>query len=225
MPENTAIEIKDGTLVIANSAFSGYRNLISVTIPNSVTIIGKRAFKDCSGLTSLPIGNGVTSIGEEAFYCCYGISSVTIPNSVTTIGENAFYCCHMTTVIIPTSVTSIGDDAFCMCRNLTSVVSYIKEPFATNSFYIYYDATLYVPKGTYDKYKNTYSWNKYKTIKEIGDANSDGNVDEMDMIAIANHIMGETLEDFDEKAADMNGDQKIDVADIVELINQLAPKD
>ncbi|MBP3750215.1 MAG: leucine-rich repeat domain-containing protein, partial [Prevotella sp.] len=60
MPENTSITIKDGTLVIAESAFQDRSGLTSVTIPNSVTSIGKRAFYGCSGLTSVTIGTGVT---------------------------------------------------------------------------------------------------------------------------------------------------------------------
>ena len=82
MPANTNIKIMDGTLGIAGSAFSGYSNLTSVVIPNSVTSIGGSAFRNCSGLTSVTIPNSVTSIGSEAFYNCSGLTSVTIPNSV-----------------------------------------------------------------------------------------------------------------------------------------------
>lgn len=58
-----------------------------------------------------------------------------------------------------------------------------------------------------------------------GDANCDGVVDENDVKAIANHIIGETQGDFDEDAADLNNDGKVNVADIVELNNLLSPKD
>ena len=54
----------------------------------------------------------------------------------------------------------------------------------------------------------------------LGDANSDGILDEKDVDAIVKHIMGETIENFDEKAADLNNDEKINVADIV-LLNKL----
>lgn len=77
----------------------------------------------------------------------------------------------------------------------------------------------------YRSYVTTTSGTTYgeeKTFKTIlmGDANSDGEVDERDVQAIANHIMGDTPDDFDEEAADLNGDDKIDVVDVV-LLNQL----
>lgn len=44
MPSNTSIVLKEGTLGIACSAFSGCSGLTSITIPNSVTSIGGSAF-------------------------------------------------------------------------------------------------------------------------------------------------------------------------------------
>ena len=113
MPEGTSITIRQGTLGIANNAFSGCTGLTSVTIPNSVTTIGYRAFNGCSGLSSVTIPNSVTTIGNNAFYNCSGLTSVTIPNSVTSIGECAFaYCSGLSSVTIPNSVTTIGRYAF-----------------------------------------------------------------------------------------------------------------
>ena len=122
MPSGTTIEIKEGTISISSSAFSGCSGLTSVTIPNSVTSIGSGAFDSCSGLTSVTIPNSVKSIGDLAFYGCSGLTSVTIGNSVTSIGNYAFsYCSGLTSVTIGNSVTSIGTEAFYYCDGLTSV--------------------------------------------------------------------------------------------------------
>ena len=163
--------IPNSVTSIGNSAFSGCTGLTSVTIPNSVTSIGYEAFLKCSGLTSITIPNSVTSIGEGAFSDCYGLTSVTIPNSVTSIGYKAFSSCtSLTSVTIPNSVTTIGDNAFSGCNGLTSVVSKMENPCRIDSecFHndVFHNTTLYVPKGTIDKYKSTYYWNKFLFIEE-----------------------------------------------------------
>ena len=52
-----------------------------------------------------------------------------------------------------------------------------------------------------------------------GDINADLIVDVSDYIGIANHIMGDTPEGFNEKAADVNTDNAIDVSDYIGVAN------
>ena len=105
--------IKDGTKIIADSAFEWRKSLASVTIPDSVTSIGNNAFGYCESLTSITIPNSVTSIGSSAFRGCSSLTSITIPDSVTSIGEYAFYgCSSLTSITIPDSITLICYDTF-----------------------------------------------------------------------------------------------------------------
>ena len=152
-----------------------------VNIPEEVTYmsctrkvisIGSKAFEFCDRLTSVTIPNSVIIIGDYAFKDCRAsLTSVTISNSVTTIGKGAFYeCQRLTSITIPNSVTSIGNNAFGYCKKLTYVNSKMENPcyissdcFPDNAFY---NVTLYVPKGTVEKYKSTDYWNKFLFIEE-----------------------------------------------------------
>ena len=136
MPQNTEIEIKEGTTAIADSAFSFKRNLVSVTIPSSVTSIGRFAFYECSGLTKAEYGSieGLCNIqfksyaSNPLYYAKHlyvngnEMTNVVIPSIVESINNYAFYNCgSLTSVSIPNSVTSIGYQAFSNCSSLTSV--------------------------------------------------------------------------------------------------------
>ena len=171
----TSITIPNSVTSIGISAFYKCSGLTSIEIPNSVKSIGNAAFSNCYGLTSVTIPNSVTSIGISAFYNCSRLTSVTIPNSVTSIGGGAFWnCSGLTSVTIPNSVTNIGSSAFDGV-DIPTVILLIENPFAitgktsdgrTFSQNTFNNATLYVPKGTINKYKATGGWKDFFFIEE-----------------------------------------------------------
>lgn len=113
---------------IGPKVFFCYRDLKSVTLPNSVKTIGGQAFYYCDNLESVIIGKAVTTIGAEAFYKCGKLTSINIPDGVTQIGSKAFYgCLSLEKVTIPSSVTKIGAEAFESCGGELIVNSKIVE--------------------------------------------------------------------------------------------------
>ena len=94
----------------------------------------------------------MTSIGEKSFYGCNSLTSLTIGNSVTSIGNEAFYCEFLATVI------SKIDNPFAINGKTSS-----NATFHLNTFN---NATLYVPVGTKNKYKETEGWKDFLFIEE-----------------------------------------------------------
>ena len=58
-----------------------------------------------------------------------------------------------------------------------------------------------------------------------GDADDSGEVDTKDITAIADYLVGKNPEKFNKKNADANNDKKVNVADIVEIVNTITNKD
>ncbi|MCL2233101.1 MAG: leucine-rich repeat domain-containing protein [Treponema sp.] len=94
---------------IGDRAFQ-QKNLIYVTIPNSVIHIGNFAFEK-NQLTSIVIPNGVTDINTRAFHDNQ-LTNVIIGNSVTIIRDGAFRNNQLTNITIPGNVSSIGFGVF-----------------------------------------------------------------------------------------------------------------
>lgn len=73
--ERTSYNIPAGVINFGD-VFSDCKNLVNITIPNSVTNIGIGAFWQCANLASITINNSVTSIGNYAFYDCKNLKDI-----------------------------------------------------------------------------------------------------------------------------------------------------
>ena len=105
-----------------NGAFQDYKQLKSVTIPNTITNIGDFSFKGCTSINTIKMPGSLKSIGKWAFQMCTMLKHVEVPDSVISIGEFAFEgCTTLKSVKFPSSLSSIGNGAFRFCGKLNYV--------------------------------------------------------------------------------------------------------
>ena len=165
--------------------------------------------------------------------------------TVTVIAEEAFEAhTALLKITIPETVISIGASAFAGCTSLTDIFCYAKDPIAlgakskvatraggdevdVSSVFDQVNkssCTLHVPFGSKVKYQNADGWKDFKNIVEIisdipGDANSDWEVSTADIDTIVEYIIKGKTEGFVFENANVNGDDKVDAADIVMILN------
>lgn len=107
---------------IHSEAFKGCKNIVSITLPNTVETIGDSAFSDCSGLHTILLSESLKDLGTKAFYFCSSLRAINIPNGISEIKEYTFqHCNRMLSVSIPNSVASIKTSAFSGCSSLERV--------------------------------------------------------------------------------------------------------
>lgn len=226
--------LAEGLNTIGSQAFYNCSSLESVTIPASVTSIAEDAYRNCNGLTSIKVEAGNTVydsrnncnaiIVSETNTLQYGCQNTLIPLDVTTIASEAFYNnASLKEIIIPASVGTIGTNAFRGCSALTVVIARNPEPVAigANTFSNRKNATLYVPKASFDDYKDANYWKDFNPIigYTVGDANGDGKVTITDAVAVVNYILGNASAGFVKAAADVNQDGNITITDAVGVVN------
>ncbi|MGM9780012.1 MAG: leucine-rich repeat protein [Prevotella sp.] len=106
---------------IADSAFKGDMNLVTVCFPSTLRRIGAGAFKECKNMISADIPDGVSYIGPTAFWWCEKLESIHLPKGIRRIPMACFSITALREVSVPEGVESIGFDAFAKCDSLTEV--------------------------------------------------------------------------------------------------------
>lgn len=122
------VKVKEGTTIIARSAFSGDRlysncgKITRITLPDSVKVIDDYAFEKCWRLETINLPEGLERIGSRAFYDCEVLKAIYIPESVTFIGASAFLkCISLREVNIPKNIKVIKSSVFSDCISLTEI--------------------------------------------------------------------------------------------------------
>ena len=125
----------------------------TITCAGEITTIGISAFSGCRSLTSIEIPSSVTTIDMTSFTNCSNLTSIEIPKSVKAISYNVFYgCTSLTSVTVnwtdAQSIVPIPSDVFGAIANGAGIQG----------------ATLYVPVGTINLYKQANVWKDFGCI-------------------------------------------------------------
>ncbi len=116
--------VEEGVTGIDVWSFSGFGELISVKLPNTLTTIDQQAFSYCEKLTMINIPKGVTAIGGGAFYGCRALSAINLPEGLTEIGSAAFFGnTQLKEIIIPSTVKRLKTNAF-MASGISLIMAY-----------------------------------------------------------------------------------------------------
>ncbi len=142
---------------VGDRAFAGCDYLSQAIFPadwKPTDLTGVSIFDSCAGLSAVPFPEGFGYI-PDAYYAGTGISSYTIPATVNKIGEYAFSGCYLMSDFTVERLTPPAIPA--------GVFAGIKA-----------DATLHVPAGSADAYRNATGWSDFANIEEIKEPASVG---------------------------------------------------
>ena len=147
-----------GVEVIGQYAFQSCERLADVQLPNS-KYISYKAFEDCTSLVSFEIARGVSRVGGQVFEGCTGLESVTLPNSIVAFGEDVYS-------------NDQYYEIFAGCTALKSITVNATVPFELEESNFdamtYVNATLHVPAGSEEAYRNAPVWKNFFNIDGAG---------------------------------------------------------
>lgn len=211
--------------------FSNYNFIQRIVLGNNVSNIGANAFSGCTSLNSVHISNSVTSIGNNAFSGCTSLSDITSEiTDVFITGTNAFEGCENATLHVPAGTVA----AYCSNADWKRIIHIVEKEMG------YSMIMACNPKGSV-------LINDTKTFtNKIGEVEVNENEEntfvftpaegcELEQVtlngldvtsSVSNNKLVATISGksqmnviFSRKGSDVNNDGRIDINDVVLLVN------
>lgn len=116
---NNSYDIPEGVKEISPNTFKDFKDLKSVTIPNSVNVICAGAFQNCKNLKEVKIADGVKEIRNNVFDGCTSLERIEMPSSVKKIGSFCFNnCTNLRDVRLNEGLEEMDSNVFYGCTSL-----------------------------------------------------------------------------------------------------------
>ena len=132
MPANTEITVKNGTYAINCYAFNNQKNLVDITVPESVERVGYNAFYATAWFKAKPYYE-LVYVGKALYFYNFPWKAVessdikeqlVIPEGIVSISEGAFSGhCTFKNIVLSESLEYIGVQAFSQCFHLEKITA------------------------------------------------------------------------------------------------------
>lgn len=103
-------------VAVQGNGFYEQKDLVEITLPETIRTIGHNAFQRCSRLNTANVQEGLVTIEDNAFDCS-GLEIFTFPNTLRILGKNAFSQTKITDATV-NMCTEIGESCFSFCQQL-----------------------------------------------------------------------------------------------------------
>ena len=225
----TEIILPEGFRTINGIAFQNCSGLRHVSLPSTLDSVGPWAFYSCSSLDTMIFPDALQHIGKICMEMCSSLSYCHLPEQLKFIDEWLLYGTNLTTlevpshvthidmgalagclslhkVILPASLTALGDSVFIDGTPLDTLVLRCTTPPTVNeSAFTEYTATLIVPCGSAQSYRQHSLWSRFSNITEDCSTGIEGAENEewdMEISVVDRHIVvagakEETVQVFD----------------------------
>lgn len=172
--------------MVMYGAFAKSTGLRSVSLPESVTEMRPGAFAACTSLTSVTFPSSIRWLPDATFLGCTGIKTLDLSRFEEGLsGEPLSGCTKFETLIILGTTRELESVSYRWCTHETMGVEtemtgsikdvYVVRPEAADVDCGYYEpfleselasATLHVPEGSLDRFRQSESWGKFANIVE-----------------------------------------------------------
>lgn len=153
-------------------AFWSATSITHITLPSSLRKMHAFSFYHCEKLVDITIPGGVDSIPHRAFMWCGKLVQVTLQQGVSSIDSDAFrYCPRLQEISLPASLKSISHRAFFGNQHIKMITCEAPVPPALGEDAfdprVCSEATLFVPQGSLEAYRNAGGWKLFRYISEL----------------------------------------------------------